>query len=778
MKAGACFLVLLLVLTQPALAQSLRVRSGEHDDFTRLVFDVPDRTRWVLTPEENAARIEFPGLDPEFDTSRVFDRIPRTRLARLAPLEKGLRLILGCDCEVSAFLHARTMLVVDIGAPSDGPRQVADNREVDAPAAEPAPLRLADVPENPGSIAAGLMQGHLPATRAPDHPGPGPAKLDTGMRHDLAETRQQLFVQFDRARTQGLLTPRMAAPAAAAAADPGPEGAETDGVQPEGAKTRGADAATGAPAARPGHISLHAQTSVDRDFLKALSESGTALGAHPGAHACPSPERVDVASWGDDAPFVHALGRLRSGLAGEFDRADRDAILRLARFYLHFGFGAEARQVLDMSPGVADEHGLLHDMADIVDRGHARDGSQLHGYLECDAPAALWAVLSHRDLPADRPIRTDEIVRAFNTLPQHLRRHLGPFLLERFAESGHKGAAEKILRILDRSEETRSSDSEIARLGMNGTASTDASNEPVLDRIVQESDSTSPAALVQLIDFKLREQEPVSYDIAQLAGAYAQEHGAHQMGGDLVRVYVLALASSGAFEEALGEWGRLSDALNDSATIEMRNRLLALLTANAPDPDFLRYLLSARIGDPAAFDPQTLTRAIDRVLETGFVAQAQRLAQLPADGPAHRDRALLRARISLERGAPRQAQADLLGLVGADANRLRAQARDMAGEHAAAYELFLAANDRDRAAEAAWKAQDWRRLAALEDTGTAEGSSVSQALRVLEPTAGGAPRAAAGELERNRELITGSEATRQALSTLLQAHQPPRPVTE
>src|SRR6056297_4239885 len=109
------------------LAQEVGIRSGEHGDFTRLVFDLPVRAEWTLSDSSNSKVLAF-DRPFQFQTEAVFDRIPRDRLTEVRQSEPGsLRLDLACDCDVDAFWHTATMLVVDI-AENPGEQQVVKQR--------------------------------------------------------------------------------------------------------------------------------------------------------------------------------------------------------------------------------------------------------------------------------------------------------------------------------------------------------------------------------------------------------------------------------------------------------------------------------------------------------------------------------------------------------------------------------------------------------------------------------------------------------------------------
>ena len=110
--------ILLVLLAQTAAAQTVTVRSGEHDGFTRLVFDLPQSRDWTLTDEGAGTGIDLvlDGAALLFDTDRVFDRIATDRVASVEALDarNGVRIGLNCRCDVSAFRFGEAMLVLDI----------------------------------------------------------------------------------------------------------------------------------------------------------------------------------------------------------------------------------------------------------------------------------------------------------------------------------------------------------------------------------------------------------------------------------------------------------------------------------------------------------------------------------------------------------------------------------------------------------------------------------------------------------------------------------------
>ena len=130
---------LFLLASSVANAQTVLVRSGEHADFSRIVVAAGTPGDWVFGRVENGyeLRLRTPGV--EFDSSRVFDLIPRTRIVNVSTPGPGrLRLELGCRCSGDAFAMADGRIVIDISDSPPRPGSPFETMLAD-PAPEPAP---------------------------------------------------------------------------------------------------------------------------------------------------------------------------------------------------------------------------------------------------------------------------------------------------------------------------------------------------------------------------------------------------------------------------------------------------------------------------------------------------------------------------------------------------------------------------------------------------------------------------------------------------------------
>lgn len=731
-------------------AQTITVRSGEHADFTRLVIALPGRVPYTLTRSEMRADLVFDRQDHAIDLSGVFDRVPKTRLTGIArlPGRDGLRLSLGCDCLVETFWFADASLVVDIRAQPDAPAAVPPAGPAASAQPDRLPLRPLPVPAPRSRLASGLVRRGLDRRLAEGEPPPAGGAGETSLETGLGESRHRLIHEIGRAASQGLLTPRLDRP---------PERSSPAAVE--------APAPQALPEPRPPRPNIHLQveTSIDRD-MRAASGSDRGSVAQP----CLDPSRVDVSAWGTSAPFWQQIGPLRARLLGEFDIPDRHAVRRLARLYIHFGFGAEARQLLAELGGPDAADPVLDALASILDHGHAGHASALSGQTECAPMVALWSVLSYSEIPNDASFDGDALLRALSALPVHLRAHLGPILARRLHVAGYGRESTRVRRILSRSAatitpEARLVDAEIA-LADDDRAET---AEAALGALVARNSGPSAEALLRLIDARLERGAPISYETAQLAGAYAVEYRGQPLGVALAEAYLSALAASGAFDQAFAELERAPG--GDTAEwAAIRVRLSDLLTRNATDYDFLHRVLAGSAAPADGLDPVIANGMADRLLSLGFPGLAGDYVASRTTGAAARERKLLRARVALAANRPRQAEAELLGIDGTDVMRLRARARAMAGEHAVAQTLFDAAGDPAAARREAWLANDWKTLARTGDAAEAVIAELKLAGAASSEKAGDV-----GVLARNRAIVETSQGMRAAIADLLSAHPSP-----
>lgn len=113
------FVVAALMLSvSTAKAETVTVRTGEHDGFTRIVLHAQTDQEWSVSgdPGELSVISKSGAL---FDSNSAFDRIQRDRVAEFSDSGTGtLTAKLNCDCDHRVFPWRRYGLVIDV---LDGP---------------------------------------------------------------------------------------------------------------------------------------------------------------------------------------------------------------------------------------------------------------------------------------------------------------------------------------------------------------------------------------------------------------------------------------------------------------------------------------------------------------------------------------------------------------------------------------------------------------------------------------------------------------------------------
>lgn len=742
-------LVLALCLPTVAAGEVALVRGGEHPEFTRIVVDAVAPGDWRLGRTDDGYELQ---LGPEvsgYDLAQAFERIPRDRVSALwrDPASGRLRFSLSCACYAIAFEFRPGVVVIDIktGQPPQGS---AFEVPLDPPATAAAPD--AGAPEPPaeaeaapsaapaaagdGALAYDWIDIHRDTAGAPAEPTlPLPFEVADPRLDPL---RAALLAQISRGAAEGVV-----------------EMAEHP-VLPKAASDRSSEG--------PGMRIVNGD--LPGMIASGVHDPGPNL--TPEGQPCLADSDLAVTSWMLPGPIAEQMGPGRAGLLGEFDTPEPDAIRRAARLYIALGFGAEARQYLDMLPDPdAEEARLLRAMAHVADQEPGGEAAFVP-MAGCDTAAALWSALTLTAAGEARPsqigaLNLAAVGRSFSALPVHLRRYFGPPLVEMFLQAGKDEAARLIRDAILRAPGEAGPD--VALMDAQYDLATGDGHEAVkiAGEVAREAGSAGPEALVTLVEAAFQSGSPLPPDLPATLMAYRADARGTALEVPLRRASLLAAAMLGDFTGAFAELHAAPDSAAD---------LWALAATRADDDLFLAEAVSAAAeGHPAVAADVALAIA-QRLLDLGFAGQA--LAWLgPVDTTADLPRRLVAARAALALGDARAALALVSGLGDAEAERLRAAAVLQLGDAAAAAEALhragdAAAGDRalswteDWAKLAESGADPWKSAAALADAGTAGDAA-------QDPAAPPDPVAAPGPLARGNALVADSAAARAAVDALL-----------
>jgi hypothetical protein len=712
MKTCLLILVANLFFSSQVLAREIEVRSGEHDTFTRIVMNIPVGTKWDLTQTGNLAKLTINLPDIQYDTSQVFNRIPRSRLTGVSQRKPGesLQLNFGCECKVAGFTQSGTLLVIDIQDP-EHPANKGHSIFDAAPT-----LRFSNVvsidthnpnlswnlkPETPSVIAE----------PAPFENLVGASVIGISAQNSLENVNTselRLLSQIDRATAQGLLLRNMQIS----------ENYSTTMADVGGDKPRRHNTDT-----KPSpQVSMTAITSMDRDLVEM---NGQDLQIKSQI-SCLSAEHVALPEWGNELPFGTQIGNRRSKLFGEFDSVNQQAVTDLVRNLLFFGFGAEAKKALGLSTVENLTHEVLNALAEILDNGQVLAHNPFKNQKGCDSDVALWAYLAGPDFSTNEKPNSSAVLRAFTRLPDHLRVLLGPTLIKKFSDSQDVKSAEIASRAANRTLKNSDPGLDLAQANADIQYKDPEIAVGQMARIAQSGTKYSPQALIDLVNAQTLADQTISPDIPDLVATYKLEFRKSDLAADLHRAHVLSLALAQRFPEAFANYHDDESNYSNPDKYQTLAQALTLLTNRASDLTFLRYsLLQIEKAEPKLpIEVQNLLAA--RLIDLGFSERASQLLT-EQNGRGTVDRRLMNAQIAISKNLPHRALVELLGSDNPLAESIRTQAFLNIGDYENAG-LSQEAHGTDPG-RSFWHAENWSAVIRQEDSQFSEAANLAKSLR-------------------------------------------------
>lgn len=508
-----------------AMAQPALVRSGEHQEFSRLVVYVPEGTKWVLDQDEAGASLKIPDWEAGFDVSTVFNRIPRTRISEISADTTSVEVAFGCRCEASAEVLPNGPIVIDI----------LDRSEEEAEQSQR--FRLPTVFEKPeAEIASPLVRAERQTTSTPP---------------DVDQFRSVLLKQIGQAASQSILNIGVDSYRTEDTPIPGDELTIKDGAVSEELKSSDLEQVS------------QIRTRSATDYAQAIPP---VLSAAPERRSCVSSEKLAFEKWSDGSDFMAQLGKLRSEIYGEFDEVNLANAVRFVRLFLHFGLTDEARLAVNTFASEDGESTVLLELADLID-GKAATRGVFSNQFHCDGAVRFWSVLASPEKDLEDGV-AKSLISTYASLPLDIRKAIGPRLIRRFSQLGFETEA----GILE-SDLSRSDPKNVALVALeSGRAGKDLS-EKELVALVAANDQSSPAALAVLIDQKINSGARVENEIVELAQALSDELGDTAIAIELQIGLVRAAARNGKISQA---FDLLANANGDGTqTQELTNFILS-----------------------------------------------------------------------------------------------------------------------------------------------------------------------------------------------------------
>ena len=737
----------LCLVTSAAFSEPLQINSGEHEGFTRLVVTMPSPEReWSLTGDSKTWALGIDGDDVHYETEGVFAKIARDRLTSLQDKDGFLQLGLACNCSVNAYTFASQYIVIDIADPVTPPITAATT--------------IHHFPH--------IFAGHSPnwngnnADLSEPRDGPPSVSPETSGALDIdsilisqsrvGSAQQALLKEISRATSQGVLKP----------IDAQEPYLNTPPLAEHG--TRINDPKSQNPPPQPEEqLNINVKSSVmDNETLGIIEQSLSS-----GAKRCLDDSVLNVTEWGNSQTFAQQIAFLRSGLVSDIDVVDQTTSNLLAKAYVHFGFGAEAIQVLNLTDRSPETH-IVESLAHIIDNSSPRRANPFLGQSSCSGNVALWAVLSGDNSVQD--LNENAVLRSFSALPFHLRAILAPKLSGQLIELGHNDSAALALKMVDRSGRTSSPSLEMADADVAQAQGFVQTNTKILKKLALEDSDFTPVALAKLIEQYWEEQLPPPADIASLLDAFALEHRESSFGPKLRRAKLYSSILQSDFANAFDVVEKIDAKDGSDASRLARSILVHAISEHADDFGTISLFSSENLAK-ADMSPDATLAMAERLFKTGFLAQAATaLSSIPTDNSpegVHR----IKGMVAMAQGFPRRAEAEFLRVP--NSTLLTAQTRAMSGDHLRARDKYDELSMIEKSEEQSWFASDWKRLSVSENANyKAVATVLSHSQHAQIPV--GPVSITENILAQTRDLIEQSEDLRRASDILLGMHQPPK----
>lgn len=746
---------LICTLASLAYAAPIPVRSGAHDGFSRLVLDVSSGAAWTVENNGNSARITIENHKDGFNLQRVFDRIDRTHIAELQSRPDTLEVQFACQCALSAYKLGDQMVVLDISPNSDVPTPtVAPIEQAQPDLAAAQPLQFANTLTSKSRADSNPLPWGWSSSvdQENDAPIQKPfsefAEGNGGTETSLERAQENIARQVGAAATRGMLTPK-ATPVDLPLVTTRPQ-VDTEIFDSSTVEWR---AEQEEPALANGNLRITSSSDIPADMER--FSTSTTLGIR-----CIDPRITAISDWANDQPFSTQIADRRNALFFEFDRLDQEAAVKLARTYLHFGFGMEVKEVIALDPQLARDNPALLEMAEIMEYGHVRRPAYLHNFMECDTDIALWAILSKQSIAPSTIINSSAALRALTALPMHLRTFIAPELSRRFLDYGAPDAAAAALRSLERSTNSLASDADLAKADIELAEGNVSDAQDRLARVVASNVEQSAEALIKFVDSHLEADGQIEQDIATLVEAYALQMRDDPIGAELQRTHVLALGKSGQFDAAFEALDRLRKRDSNRTDSYVPSALLDLLTRNGVDIEFLDHVFQQIYDLGDVVNSETIVNLTNRLVDLGFPLEAERILAARPDVPDDETTRLVRAKVALALSRPFEADALLFGVDTLEAERLRAKAKARSGAFDEAHSLFAELGQKDGSQQTAWLSDDWTSLVGQDTPVLGDVARVAQTVISDDD----APE---GMLSRTSEAISESAAARSVIEELL-----------
>ncbi|MFK7754068.1 MAG: hypothetical protein AB8B51_16175 [Sedimentitalea sp.] len=659
-------IVLLLTFLLPAqvYATTIDISSGEHIGFSRLVFTVPQNVQWEVEVTSEKVTLNIGVPDAKFETADVFLKIPQDRIKEVLQKAQGepLTILLGCRCLVKSFQEGSRYIVLD----------VIDDQAQKMP--------KEDVKNEPSSNLS------FPKKRNEIYPlqyfGGVSAELEVPNGFDvLSPTANQRMLKHIMARKRGWerrsQSPKLRNNLVTKTSKTGIENSYSN------------DVLNGVSLGLSKNIKIEGMAPNDIEPLVQKMERKN------NRDECYDQEDLNLSIWSNGQSLSRQVSQIRQRLYVEFDQIDVDAARALSRVYLHFGFGAEAIEILvSLEPVLRSDRAKIA-IANIIDGSELDQENPFIEQQSCLNDASLWSVF-FGDVDTET-VKISEILVSFAKLPMNIQKNLGPRLSRKFSVAGDQKTAAAILRILDRQGSQKDDAFALASSLLS------SQSEQELRNIAESNSEYSVLALYGFLNSVYDRGGSVPFDLTVLAAGYAIENRNTSLGKKSRFSNTLSLGLFGDFRNGYSTIEDIRFLDGPDAAKNISTILFSLLTERADDVTFLEVVNLANKKIHADLNLSSKLSIANRLLDLGLSNKAMDLLVSIQGEPLDSVHVLM-AKLALAQQLPHEALFFLRDIDDPEAFSLRADAFSQMEDHTNAAAIFREVGNTEAEARSSWLA--------------------------------------------------------------------------
>ncbi|WP_439142897.1 hypothetical protein [Planktotalea sp.] len=575
-------------------ANTVGLRSAEHDGFTRVAIDLADPSAARILKISAGFKVILPADTQEIGTEGFFERISNKRISGLDANKekKEIVFLTSCTCAHRVFVAGTSTLVLDIfddeGVEVEAIQDKAQASWLALPRSDKVQLQFpvsSDKEDRPeGQIDTVITPTERNISKAVQ------TKRLTSARDDVTASLDRRFsvTLEDDSKDQRTET--------------GVTGTE--------------------------QIKFHSLQKLQTQALSRIEQNAQSIMSD-----CDNLAELNPENWPQYEDASNFLASVRNRFAQNYDNSNQAAITSLAVSYMSLGMGAEATAILEAIPKPSIKDRQLLELSRFVEDPELPLASSVIATDQTCADMLIWRLLGPGVEMNSSFIGEDELQRvraAFDRWPSALKGLFAPKLANVMLKLGSEDAAKYALRTSEELPSSRNGERELVKARiLEKTASAKDAIE-ILKPIVDKDQETAPEAVISLARL-VAEQGADMRDVDKNAlAAYQNELKGTELEQELIRARIITALQEQDLELALGLIEEFSALVRRSKVNLVLDEAGMVIYSLSSDADFLKEAVSlpAKFYNQMAQDIQEQIKT--RVIELGFQDLADQLGQYSA----------------------------------------------------------------------------------------------------------------------------------------------------